>query len=318
MADQDVTDLTYYAGTDISADDLLYGVQDPGGTPLDRALPVGAVSPWRYKLTATEVTNSLVVAVKHLDGTDPSSLKPLCFRIGDTWSVLTAALSVTKAAGTNWSNAGSTELAAKDVDYFVYLILETGAAAGLKIGFSRIPYAVTMADFSSTSTNAKYIAGNYTNNNSTDTVMVIGRVRARLSAGAGYTWSIPSAKVVSYPIYDTDWLTWQPVYSAGGSMTFTSVTTDKAEYQIRYNSCQFEIRAYGTTGGSAANALVITPPFAPTNASGGHPFAAYVQDGSNYAAIATIGSTLVFYRYDSANYGLGANRYVVGNGQYRI
>ena len=166
-----------------------------------------------YKINPSVATNDLTVALTHADGTAPSSTRPLYVRINDTWYSFTAATTYTKTDGTNWHNAGSTELAGNPIDFFLYAIAETGASAGAKIGHSRIPYATTMANFVNTTTNEKYIAGNWTNFNSTDKVQVIGRFRAQLSAGAGYTWSIPSAVVVNYPIFETDSLSWTPTWT---------------------------------------------------------------------------------------------------------
>ena len=199
----------------------------------------------KYIITPSVASNNLSVALKYIDGSDPSSTNKLTFRVGNTEYDLTASMSFTKNAGTNWCNAGGTELAAKNVQYFMYAIGETGASAGLKFGFSRIPYAKTMGDFVNTTTNEKYIAGNWTNFNSTDAVVNIGRFQAQLSAAAAYNWSIPTANVVNYPIYETDPLTWAPQWSANSSMTFTSVTTDVAEYKIVGREIRFEIEGGG-------------------------------------------------------------------------
>jgi hypothetical protein len=222
----------------------------------------GDVIRTKYIITPSVASNNLTLAIKYIDGTDPSATKKLTFRVGNTEYDLTAAMSFTKNAATNWCNAGSAELAAKDVDYFVYAIGETGASAGLKFGFSRIPYALTMGDFVNTTTNEKYIAGNWTNFNATDAVTVIGRFRAQLSAGAGYTWSIPAAKVVNYPIFETDWLTWTPAITCSGSFTYTSVTTTWAIYRIVGTKLEFSIRQTGTAGGTASNTIFNTLPFA--------------------------------------------------------
>lgn len=158
----------------------------------------------KYVITPSVASNNLTVALKYVDGTDPSSTKKLVFRVGDAEYEVTAATSFTKNAATNWCNLGGAATAAKEVDLFLYAIGETGASAGLKFGFARFPYAQTMADFVNTATDQKYIAGSWTNFNATDKVSVIGRFRAQLSAGAGYTWSIPTANVVNRPIDRTE------------------------------------------------------------------------------------------------------------------
>jgi len=204
-----------------------------------------------YVITPSIAANNLTVALKTVAGADPSSTDKITIRIGNTKRQITAAISTTKAAGTNWCNAGSSELAAQDVDYFVYLIQETGASAGTKIGFSRIPCAKTMGDFVNTSTNGKYIAGNWTNFNSTDEVENIGRFRAQLSAGAGYNWSIPTAKVFNRPVYETDWLNWTPTL-VGFSSNPTSTV-----YQYQISGLNITINL-AQSGNGTSNSTVFT------------------------------------------------------------
>lgn len=302
-----------YDGTD-------YVVLDPAGVT-GSGSGGGDTIRTKYIITPSVASNNLTVALKYIDGSDPSSTNKLTFRVGDTEYDLTSAMSFTKNAGTNWCNAGGTELAAKNVQYFMYAIGETGASAGLKFGFSRIPYAKTMGDFVNTTTNEKYIAGNWTNFNSTDAVVNIGRFQAQLSAAGAYNWSIPTANIVNYPIYETDPLTWAPQWSANSSMTFTSVTTDVAEYKIVGREIRFEIEGGGTIGGTVNTSVIATLPFAARNASYFPAFAGWVN---------TIGSSAVggycmyssgsvyFRRYDFGNWSAGAGRYANGNGVYMI
>lgn len=154
-----------------------------------------------------EVTDAagITVAIKTLAGTDPSASDPVYVRIGDTVRTISAALSVSKADGTNWCNAGSAELATKEIDYFVYL--GYNATDGVVLGFSRFPGANQYSDFSATTTNEKYCAiSTITNAAATDYYENVGRFAATLSAGAGYTWSVPTytaANLIQRPIYET-------------------------------------------------------------------------------------------------------------------
>lgn len=321
MADESLLTLSQIIEAQINASTRLYGVVDPAGTPADVFLPMGVLGAYAgfYKIAPSVASNNLTLALQHLDGTDPSTTNPLAFKIGTGWQVVDAALSFTKNAATNWANLGSSELAAKNHDLFVYLIQETGASAGTKLGWSRIPYATTMADFSATDTNEKYIAGSYTNKNATDEVVNIGRFRAQLSATASFNWSIPSAKVIHFPIYATDWLTWTPALSAGGSMTYTSTTVDLADYMINWRNVEYEIKCHGTTGGSASNSIVATLPFAASNGSVGAAQGGHVSDSANRGSIISIGTNgLNFSRYDDANFGLGSDRYIASVGKYKI
>lgn len=217
---------------------------------------------YKHIITPSITSNNLVLALKYLDGNDPSSTNPLTFRIGNAEYTVTAAMSFTKNAGTNWMNMGGAELASQDVDLFLYAIGETGGSAGIKFGYSRIPYATSMSDFVNTTTSEKYIAGNWTNFNGSDYVQNIGRFRARLSAGAGYTWSIPNSKVISRPIYETDWLAYTPT----GSPSSGAFTTASASGV--YNLHGTILDWYGTltitNNGTGTGAIYFTLPILPS------------------------------------------------------
>jgi hypothetical protein len=160
------------------------------------------------KISVTVASNNLTVAVKTLADADPSASDPIKIRINGVVRTITAALSVTKNAGTNWCNAGGAELATKEIDYFVYL--GYNATDGVTIGFSRIPYGNRYSDFSATTTNEKYCAiSTITNAAAGDVYVNIGRFASILSAGAGYTWTVPTftpTNLIQRPIFETRWL----------------------------------------------------------------------------------------------------------------
>ena len=162
------------------------------------------------KISVSVASNNLTVAIKTLAGTDPSAADPVYVRIGDTVRTITGALSVTKNAGTNWCNAGSAELATKEIDYFVYL--GYNATDGIVIGFSRFPGASCYSDFSATATNEKYCGiSTITTAAATDYYELIGRFAATLGASATYLWTVPTftaINLIQKPIYETRWLTW--------------------------------------------------------------------------------------------------------------
>ncbi len=216
---------------------------------------------FNYKIVPSITSNNLVFSLKHMDGGDASSIKPIYFRIGETRHSLTGALTFTKNAGTNWLNMGSAEFATCEVDLFVYAIEETGGGAGLRFGYSRIPYATTMADFVNSATSEKYILGDFTAFNTTDKVENIGRFRAALSGGAGYTWSIPNQVVKNYPIFETDTLRWLPQLSCNGTMTITSPTAVVSDYSISRRKLNFSARLTGTLVTPAASQVYFTLPF---------------------------------------------------------
>lgn len=210
-----------------------------------------------YKLSVTVVSNDLVVALKHPDDTDPSPTRPLCITIAGVKRYVTAATSLTLADATNWFNAGSAELATKEIDYFLYAVWDSNSSV-VAIGPSRIPYGRLVSDFSATTTNEKHL-GNYANYTSTDDVAVIGRFAATLSAGAGYTWTVPTftnLNLIHHPIYETRMLSYVPTeVGFSGTPTFTAV-----RYQVVSNRCRVDIDNY--SGTSDATNFTLTAPFA--------------------------------------------------------
>jgi len=262
MADSKITALdenTTPVGTDI-----LPIVDDPSGTAktekitLDNLL--GALNAQRGflingKIVPSVASDNLTVAIKGLDGNDPSASNPVYCRIGDTIRSITAALSVTKNAATNWFASGSTELATKEIDYFVYL--GYNATDGVVIGFSRIPYAQEYSEFSATTTNEKYCAiSTITNAAAGDDYEVVGRFAATLSAGAGYTWSVPTfsnINLVQRPIYETRWLNCAPVIT---THSFNSIT---AIYKVNYRTVFFDYGYSVAITGTPSNYLVTLP-----------------------------------------------------------
>jgi len=182
--DKKISEITQV--TSLSDSDLFVTSIDVPSAPKTRAIKksLAFAITNRYKIVPSVASNNLTVAIKHEDGTDPSADRPLYFKIGDTVRTVSAALSVTKNAATNWCNSGGSELATKEVDYFVYV--GYNATDGVVLGFSRIPYASLYSDFSATSTAETYCAiSTITNAAAGDNYANIGRFAATLSAGAG-------------------------------------------------------------------------------------------------------------------------------------
>lgn len=112
----------------------------------------------------------------------------------------------------------------------------------------------------------------------------------------------------------SDWLSWEPRYSASGSMTYLSVTTNFARYIVTTHSTtrtlRINVKANGITGGSASTSIRFSLPFTPVNAAAGY---GLVSDGGSIAAycVFSAGSNLMtVQRYDNANWGLGASRII--------
>lgn len=231
---------------------------------LQLAADVMAKSPsgtlFNGKIQISVASNNITVALKTLDGNDPSASDPVYVSVNGTVRLLDNALSVTKNAGTNWFNSGSTQLATQEVDYFVYLIWDTVLTPDdFDIGFARIPYARIASEFSGTTTNEKYIAkGNGSALSSANDVVVIGRFNATLSATASFNWSLPATSVIiQRPIYQSRLLDWNP------APTGFSVLPSSTEYRYRieYDDVTFDYLE-GADGTSNATTFTATLPFA--------------------------------------------------------
>jgi len=217
------------------------------------------------KLSVSVATSDLTVAVVTIAGTNASATNPIYVRINNTVRKITAALSVTKNDGTNWCNSGGAELATKEVDYFVYL--GYNATDGVVIGFSRIPYGTRYDSFSTTTTNEKYCAiSTITNAAAGDDYVNIGRFAATLSAGAGYTWSVPTftnTNLIQRPIYETRQLAYSPTLTFTAGTAPNTVSATGYAYIIRGNICTLTTYTVYTNAGLTVTAVTTTLPIAP-------------------------------------------------------
>lgn len=289
--------------------------QTLSGKTLDAPIIVGGTirsplySPQGFLINGKVVpsvgSNNLTLDLKTLAGTDPSPTDPVYIRIGDTMRTVTAALSATANAGTNWCNAGGVGLATNEIDYFIYL--GYNATDGVILGFSRIPTATCYGDFSATSTNEKFCKiSTISTAAATDYYEVVGRFAATLSAGGGYTWTVPTftaINLIQKPIYETRSLTWSPAI-VGFSGTPTSVAAYSVGSKGRNRmSCFISI-----SGTSSGTDLTATAPLSFLRNMG---FPLIVQDNGNWSfgsVSMTAGqSTFVFYPGATATLWTGSN-----------
>jgi hypothetical protein len=230
---------------------------------IETALGTNFAVPTYYKITPTVVANDLVLTITHMDGTTPSASRPLNFIINSAVRACTAALTVTKADATNWANLGSAELATKEVDLFTYVVWNTNLGA-VDVLWSRVPYANVYSEFSSTTTNERYGAINATAPAATDDVVNIGRFACTLSAGAGYTFSVPtytSVNLVQKPCYETRKLSWTPtVTSQAGAPT---TVTKNCSYKITGNTINYLYDIIVVNKGTATGNMILTLPMIP-------------------------------------------------------
>jgi hypothetical protein len=256
----------------------------------DRALEITAIEGLLFggKISVTVASNNLTVALKSYDGGDPSATEPVWVLINGTWRSVTSALSVTVNAGANSFNAGSGELATKEIDYFVYLGWRAASSA-VVIGFARVSHARAYDSvFSGTATAENYGAFS-TAPTAGDDVTVIARFAATLSAGAGYTWTVPtftSVNLIQHPIFTTRKLTYTPVVTG-----FSGSPTVSGSYFINLNTMTFSITVSGT---SNATGFTATVPFTLTSSS--NDIQRLVDNGAAVAGLAVAaGSTITFY-----------------------
>lgn len=322
MADKNLSQV--YASNPVSLDpgDLGYTVENTGTTPAHGAFKYAQLMTNRYKITPSVSSNDLVLALKHEDGNNPSTDRPLYFKIGNSLRACTAALSVTKADGTNWANLGSAELGTKEQDLFAYAVWNTAlGTAAVDIFWSRISHGNLYSDFSATTTNEKYAAINATAPNSTDECVLIGRFAATLSlSGTSHLWTVPTytnINLKSHPSYDTEWRSWTPTYTAlgTGTPTYGTVTTALSKYKVEKNKMYFEIRATGTTGGTTVTTILATLPFQ-SKATADSGVSIAIGFGSVAGVVGGTGISagtpdkISMFRYDLADMGIAAGKVV--------
>jgi hypothetical protein len=212
------------------------------------------------KIVPSVASNNLTVALKTLAGNDPSPADPVVVRIADTVRKITAALSFTVNAGTNWLKLGDSYLATKEVDLFVYLYYTSGT---LYITASRIAHANTGSDFYLVDRSRETSQLNSTAPGSADATELIGRFAATMSAGAGYTWTVPtftSANLIQRPIRESRILTYtSAATTAAGSLSDTSYTT--AVYKIIGQMIHVNIQFLFDQDSSTSEFIYHTIPF---------------------------------------------------------
>lgn len=230
-------------------------------TAIERFLLGNGAAYNRYKIAPSVSSNDLIVAVTHEDGSAPSATQPMYFKIGNTVRSATAALSVTKADGTNWANLGSAELGTKEADLFLYAVWNTNLTPdAVDIFWSRVPYGSVYSDFSSTTTSQYYAAVNGTAPAATDECVVIGRFAATLSlSGTSHLWTVPTytnINLIHQPVYKTRWLSYTPTitgYSANPTNSIYEYYVDENIVKIMFSE--------NTAGTSNATTKTYTMPF---------------------------------------------------------
>lgn len=107
------------------------------------------------------------------------------------------------------------------------------------------------------------------------------------------------------------WTTWSPTLSATGSMTLSSIVTDRAQYIRRGAFCVLRLQANFTTGGTASNGIKFTLPV--NSADDEYSAGGWVVDASKVAGYVTFNvstTTAAMYKYDASNFALAAGKYI--------
>lgn len=276
-----------------------------------------------YKLAVSVSANDLIVTLQHADGTNPTSTRPLFFRIGGTWRSVTTTTTITIADGTNYFNAGSAELGTKLVGYFPYVIWDSNSSV-VALSIARIPYGRVVTDFSSTTTNEKHLF-NYANFSGTDNVANIGYFEATLSL-TPFTWTVPTftnANLINEPIFETRWLDWTADFPTSTAMTVTGESIALASYKIDMNRVDYQIRLSAFTIGGTPNTIIInTLPFDAANDFQVTGAMLWVDAGGNgFGGCRINGATpdqLYWLKYNFAAWAAGAGTALNGSGFYEI
>jgi hypothetical protein len=278
-------------------------------------------------IRVTVASNNLTVAISTSPSSqvDPTASNPVYVWIGDTLRSITSALSVTSIAGFSYFNAGSAELATREIDYFVYLGYGT-VSNRVFIGYSRLPYGRLQSDFNtSVLQNERFLDRNEVAND-TDSVVNVGRFAATNSGTASFNWSVPTfsnANLIQEPVYETRWLNWTPTVSGSGSMTLSVGTVDYARYKIVDNNVFISLQLNNyTTGGSASNFIRASLPITQTSITGNwrHGATYFVNNGANTVGQFGFGTSglIEFGKSDVSNLALGTGYYAGVNANYEI
>lgn len=221
-----------------------------------------------YQIAISIASNNLTVALKDMNGNDPTTLSPVLLRIGNQKLKVTAALSLTITAVMGdifgW-DAG--KIQANDAQLFVYLINNNGTP---QLGVSPCPMLSNVAtNYYDLGAGIQTGAAGYTNivmsgtRNVTNSASVIGRINVHQLDNNN--WQAPTtAMVVNAPIWHTDRLNWSPQHTRSGGAYSNLPTTHYAYYWIDKLQVFWEERhqQHATPGSSGAQQLTAPYPSA--------------------------------------------------------
>ncbi|MFA5036124.1 MAG: hypothetical protein WC479_03015 [Candidatus Izemoplasmatales bacterium] len=312
----DQTNITGSAAT-LTTARLINGTSFNGSANIVNNFPQGFLI--NGKIVPSVASNDLTVAIKGLDGNDPSATNPVYCRIGDTVRSITAASSVTvNSSSSKWLNLGGAETTGKEVDLFVYLIYKA-ATGEVFPGFSRIPYAQIISDSanSGTGVNEKDILFNITPA-ATDSCELIGRFACTMTfATPNYRWSVPTfttANLIQRPIYETRELDYTNTLTNDGGSWTNAPTINTNKYYVHMDRVGLRIKFTfnATSGGSGLVYAKI-----PFTAAYHTPISCFRSNNICAMASPYTNGSMTIALYDG-NTAIANSNYVLINGEYKI
>lgn len=162
---------------------------------------------------------------------------------------------------------------------------------------------------------------------STKYFYVIGATSTVLTLFAGTSFTLADSAITqiylsraSAPFGFPSWFNFNSTSSGSGSMTVTQTGLGYARFAINNRVVNVLLNGTHTTGGTASDAIIMTLPTQQVAGAFNWAVGCRILDGSGVAGYARSGgsTTVNFYRYDGASYGLGPNRIVACSFAYEI
>jgi hypothetical protein len=216
------------------------------------------------KIVPSVAGNNLTVAIKTLNGNDPSTTNPVYVRIGDYLRKISAALYITVTGGTNnWHRISHT------YDLFVYL---GWSSTNQRVEISLCPqptYRAYPAANPAAPETRRLMSASGSNSAASfivnDLMQVCGRIDSVVESAANNFTSVTTSNVISYPIYHTNYLSSPEVPVKTNAADTTPVfSTNTCYYYLNDKRCHVEFSFKsdgGADGAGVAGLLGMNTPF---------------------------------------------------------
>lgn len=137
----------------------------------------------------------------------------------------------------------------------------------------------------------------------------------------GQTITEPRYSKVENPQGFPHWFNYTTTYTCEGAMTYSSVTQNYCKFALVGTTCIIKMRAMGTTGGSASNAIYFTLPIGASSMYGLTGASAAVFDGGGVKGAfiwERAADKCGIFKYDASNYALGGSEIISCQLHYEI